>query len=111
MLGPTGAILPLPLSALNGSPFATYFVPGLVLFVALGLAPLAAAVTALRRHPIAPLATVGVGGLLLIWMGVEIAIVGYSNSPPLQPFYLLLGAAILGVGLGWQFTRGTSEVA
>jgi hypothetical protein len=37
-------------------------------------------------------------------MAVEIAIVGYSNSPPLQPFYLLLGAVITGVGLGWWIT-------
>jgi hypothetical protein len=44
----------------------------------------------------------GVGVTLLIWMAVEIAIVGYTNSPPLQPFYLLLGAVITGVGLGWR---------
>jgi hypothetical protein len=39
-------------------------------------------------------------------MAVEIAIVGYSNSPPLQPFYVLLGAVITGVGLGWRVTLG-----
>ena len=32
MLAPRGEILPLPLSALAGSPFDTYFVPGLILF-------------------------------------------------------------------------------
>jgi len=45
---------------------------------------------------------------LLIWMAVEVAIVGYTNSPPLQPFYLLLGAVITGVGLGWRITLGRS---
>src|SRR5271157_4803152 len=95
-------------SALKGSPFETYFAPGLILFCALGLGPLAAAQLAWRRHPLAPAAALGVGVALLIWMAVEIAIVGYSNSPPLQPFYLLLGAVITAVGLGWRITLGPS---
>ena len=106
MLGPSGEIIPLPLSALKGSPFETYFVPGLILFLVIGLGPLAAAQLAWRRHPLAPIAALGVGVALLIWMGVEIAIVGYSNSPPLQAFYLLLGAVIASVGLGWRITLG-----
>jgi hypothetical protein len=108
MLGPKGQIIPLPLSALQGSPFETYFAPGLILFCALGLGPLAAALLAWMRHPLAPIAALGVGLALLIWMAVEIAIVGYSNHPPLQPFYVLLGAAITGVGLGWRLTLGSA---
>src|ERR1700681_207343 len=100
VLGSRGEIIPLPLSALNGSPFETYLVPGLILFCALGLGPLAAAQLTWRRHPLAPIATLVVGVALLIWMAVEIAIVGGSTDPPLQPFYVLLGAAITGVGLG-----------
>ena len=111
MLGPRGEIIPLPLSALKGSPFETYFAPGLILFCVLGLGPLAAAQLAWRRHPLAPIAALGVGVALLIWMAVEIAIVGYSNSPPLQPFYLLLGAVITGVGLGWRITLGPCGAA
>ena len=102
MLGPRGEILPLPVSALTGSPFNTYFAPGLILFCALGLGPLVAAALAWRRHPFAPLAAFVVGGALLIWLAVEIAIVGYSNNPPLQPFYLVLGAALSAVGLCWR---------
>ena len=105
MLGSRGQIIPLPLSALNGSPFETYFAPGLILFCALGLGPFAAALLAWLRHPLAPIAALGVGVALLIWMAVEIAIIGYSNSPPLQPFYVLLGAAITGVGLRWVTLR------
>lgn len=108
MVGSRGQIIPLPLSALKGSPFETYFAPGLILFCALGLGPLAAALLAWLRHPLAPIAALGVGVTLLIWMAVEIAIVGYSNNPPLQPFYVLLGAVITGVGLGWRVTLGRS---
>jgi hypothetical protein len=105
MLGSRGEIIPLPLSALRGSPFETYFAPGLILFCALGLGPLAAAGLALRRHPLAPIAALAVGIALLIWMAVEIAMVGYSKSPPLQPFYLLLGAVVTGVGWVWRIRR------
>lgn len=102
MLGPRGEIMPLPLSALKGSPFDTYFVPGLVLFGILGVGPLVAARLVWLRHRLAPLATILVGIVLLVWLAVEIAIVGYSDRPPLQPFYLLLGATIAIVGLIWQ---------
>ena len=105
MLGPRGEILPLPVSALVGSPFDTYLVPGLVLFIVLGLGPLAAARLARRRHPLGPLAACAVGVALLVWLAVEIAIVGFSMTPPLQPFYLLLGAVITAVGIAWVRSR------
>jgi hypothetical protein len=101
MLGPRGEIMPLPLSALKGSPFDTYFVPGLILFGVLGLGSLAAALLAWLQRPLAPVAAFMVGVALLIWIGVEIAVIGYSNDPPLQPIYLLLGAVITVVGLDW----------
>lgn len=110
ILGARGEIIPLPLSALKGSPFETYFAPGLILFCVLGLSPLAAAQLAWRRHPLAPIAALGIGVALLIRMAVEIAIVGYTNSPPLQPFYLLLGAVITSVGLGWRIPLGPSAL-
>jgi hypothetical protein len=100
-VAPRGEIIPLPVSALGGSPFDSYFVPGLILFSVLGLGPLGAALLAWAGHPLAPFAAAIVAAVLLIWLAVEIVIVGYSNNPPLQPFYLLLGAAITVVALRW----------
>jgi hypothetical protein len=110
MAGPRGEVLPLPVSALAGSPFVDYFVPGVILFIVLGLGPLGAAVPAWRRHPAAPFLTVGVGGALLIWLIVQFAIVGYSNDPPLQPIYLGLGIVITLVGVGWLRQAGLQFV-
>jgi hypothetical protein len=107
MAGPNGEILPLPVSALKGSPFADYFVPGVILFAIIGLGPLGAAVLAWRRHPVAPALAFAVGAALLIWLAVEIAVVGYSNDPPLQPLYLGLGVVIALVGLGWMRQTGS----
>ena len=43
IVAPRGEIMPLPVSALAGSPFDTYLGPGLILFTVLGLGPLVAA--------------------------------------------------------------------
>jgi uncharacterized membrane protein len=101
-----GEILPLPVTALAGSPFTDYFVPGAILFTILGLGPLGTAVLAWRRHPVAPFLTFAVGAALLIWLIVEIAIIGYSNEPPLQPIYLGLGIMITLVGAAWWRQAG-----
>lgn len=106
MAGPNGEILPLPVSALSGSPFANYFVPGAILFTILGIGPLGAAVLAWRRHPVAPLLTFAVGGALLIWLVVEIVVVGFTNDPPLQALYFGLGIVISLVGVSWMRQAG-----
>jgi hypothetical protein len=106
MLAPRGEILPLPLSALAGSPFDTYFVPGLILFGVLGLGPVIAACLAWMRHPLAPVAAFVVGAGLLVWVAVEIAIIGYSNEPPLQAIYGILSVAIILVAIRWLLDIG-----
>ena len=66
IVAPRGEIMPLPLSALAGSPFETYLGPGLILFTVLGLGPLVAAGLAWLRHPLAPFAAFVVGVALLL---------------------------------------------
>jgi hypothetical protein len=51
-----------------------------------------------------------VGAALLIWVAVEIAIIGYSNEPPLQAIYLVLGVAITAGALGWLAGMGLPAV-
>ena len=99
--GERGEIIPLKVASLAGSPFQTFLIPGIVLFVVLGLGPLAAVRLIAIRHPLAPLGVLVVGAALLIWLAVEIAIIGFSSDPPLQPIYLVLGALLTIVGLAW----------
>ncbi len=73
----------------------------MILFTILGVGPLVTALLAWRRQPIAPFLTLAVGVALLVWIVVEIAIVGYSNKPPLQALYLALGSAIAAIGVSW----------
>ena len=111
IVAPRGEIMPLPLSALAGSPFENYLGPGLILFTVLGIGPLVAAGLAWLRHRLAPLAAFVVGVALLIWVAVEIAIIGYSNEPPLQAFYLVMGVAITAIALGWLAEFGLPAFA
>jgi hypothetical protein len=106
MIAPRGEIMPLPVSALAGSPFDTYFLPGLILFGVLGLGPLVAARLAWLRHPLGPTAAFVVGACLLTWVAVEVAIIGYSNEPPLQAIYGILGVAIVLVAFRWLLGVG-----
>jgi hypothetical protein len=101
MAGPHGEILPLPVSALAGSFFNDYFVPGAILFTILGLGSLGAAAVAWRCCPVAPFLALAVGAALLFWLISEIAIVGYSNHPPLQGVYLGLGVVMVLVAIAW----------
>jgi hypothetical protein len=109
MIAPRGEIMPLPMSALSGSPFDTYLVPGVILFAVLGVGPLVAARLAWLRHPLAPTAAIVVGAALLIWVAVEVAIIGYSNEPPLQAFYAVLGVVIVLVAARWVVVAGGLE--
>ena len=105
MVGPQGQIVSLPVSDLAGSPFDSYFVPGLILFTVLGLGSLVVARLAWRAHRAAPLLTVAVAGGLLIWIGTQITIVGYIGSPPLQAIYIALALVLGAVGLAWMGHR------
>jgi len=103
---PKGGIIRLPLSDLAGSPFHDFLIPGIILFVVLGLAPLLVAWALLYRPLVAFLQAVnpfrrqywawtaaGVIGVgLLIWIAVEVAIIPFSV---LQPFYAAVGLVII----------------
>ena len=107
---PRGGVIHMPLSQLEGSPFHDFLIPGVILFVVLGLCPLLTAVALLREPAIAPLealnpfrrqywawtaaGVIGVG--LLIWIAVEVAFIPFSA---LQPFYAGVGVVIIALTL------------
>jgi len=107
---PDGGLMKMPVSSLAGSPFPDYLVPGIVLFVVLGLGPLLTAVALLRRPAGGALAALNpvrgqhwgwtssgiVGVALLIWIAVEVTIIPFSF---LQPAYAAVGAAIVALTL------------
>ncbi|MBD3414471.1 MAG: hypothetical protein GF421_08590 [Candidatus Aminicenantes bacterium] len=95
ILDPSGKSLQIPISWLDGSPFSNYLIPGLILFVVLGLYPLIVFYSLLKKLRWSWFAAFVLGAALLIWIGVEIIIIGYQPQPPLQLIYGLVGFIIL----------------
>lgn len=101
----------MPLEYLAGSPFDSYFVPGLVLGVVVGGTQLAGALGLLRRRRWAFLAATIAGFGMIIWIFVEIAVIREYSA--LQAVYFALGGLevilVLGLlGLAPALVSGTT---
>ncbi|MCJ7603568.1 MAG: hypothetical protein MUO63_18970 [Desulfobulbaceae bacterium] len=91
MIYPDGSALQMPLTMLEGSPFASFFWPGLILFVVNGIGQAAAAVLSFRRHRLAGLAGAVMGLGLMIWIFMQASLIGGGHW--LQYLYFSLGTA------------------
>lgn len=96
---PSGSLLQMPRSLLEGSPFDDYLIPGLVLFLVLGVFPFIVLYGLWQRLPWAWPAALVVGIALVVWIGVEVLMIGYHAEPPLQLVYGLLGVVLLALVL------------
>ncbi len=110
LLDPSGGRIQLPLILLDGSPFRDYFLPGVFLILINGILPLTAAAGLILRRPRASLPLfprqhwswtlallAGIG--LIVWIAVQIALLGYWKENPIQALYGILGIAIAALTL------------
>jgi hypothetical protein len=88
---PSGAVLKMPLSLLQGTPFLTFLIPGLLLCFVVGGSNVIAGWLALRQRRSAPAFGMLAGAILTAWITTQIALIGYRN--PIQTVYLLCGFA------------------
>ena len=85
----------MPLSMLEGSPFKDYLIPGIILLVVVGIFALFVWAGLLRRWKPAWWLSLASGGGLVIWIIVEVAMLGY----------------LPGAGIGMQIAMGLLGVA
>jgi len=76
---PGGGALGMTTEPLGGSPFPDYRVPGLFLAVVIGGANLASGVLLWRRRAFAPVVSFATGLLLVAWVAVQTAIIGFLH--------------------------------
>ena len=92
---PTGASLRIPQEWLTNSPFKDYLIPGIILFTVLGIFPAIVSIGLWKEKYWGWLGSLLLGFALLIWIIVEIIIIGYQSNPPLQLIYGILCIVIL----------------
>ncbi|MEO7722475.1 MAG: hypothetical protein ABIS08_11245 [Pseudolysinimonas sp.] len=95
--------LGIPVSYLEGSPFSSYLVPGVILAVVLGGVNVWAFVLLLRRHPFAVFASAIAAFDGLIWIAVELVWVPFSvlhaiyfTVPLAQAGFVMLALGLAG---------------
>ena len=111
ILDPSGKRLDIPQFFLVDSPFKTYLIPGLILFVVLGLFPLLSLYGLVACPPKNKLNLLNIyksqhwgwtyalytGIMLVIWMDVQIFWIGHSAS--VQSYFAFTGIIIIIVAL------------
>ena len=89
----------VPVDWLKESPFHNYFIPGLFLFICIGGSALYAAIAVFRRWRMARKMAFMSGIIILLWLAVQVAIIGYVSW--MQP--ATAAAAFLIIFLTWKF--------
>lgn len=88
----------VPREWLRHSPFASYVVPSLILLFVVGGAHAAAGVGVGGQKPGARRLSLVAGSILLVWIGAQVAIIGYVSW--LQPLMALAACVNLLLALG-----------
>jgi hypothetical protein len=83
----------VPVEWIENTPFTSYFIPSLILFVVVGGASLFAGILVFRKSLYARLASFFAGMITIIWISVQVAMIGYVSW--MQPTTAAVAAVIL----------------
>lgn len=104
VLDPGGETLGTPIELLDGTPFTTFLVPGIVLLVVNGLGSIVGSVASFIRHRWAGELAMALGVFLTMWITVQV----YWMEPHwLHALYFALG--VLEAALGWLVWKRLRE--
>ena len=83
----------VPVEWLNGSPFNSYFIPSIVLFVVVGGFCLLTSILMFIQYHSALKCSILAATLLIIWIAAQLLMIGYVSW--LQPVIAIVGCLIL----------------
>ncbi len=89
MINSDGRALQMPLTMLKGSPFTDFLIPGLILCIVNGAGNIFSAILSFRRHKLSGFAGIFFGSGLIIWIFVQVSMIGGGHW--LQNLYFSLG--------------------
>jgi hypothetical protein len=105
---PTGQKMQMPLSWLSHSPFESYYVPGLILLVVIGIGSLAVALLAMMKVKSYAKPIVAMGGALSIWIAVQMLMLQIVSF--LQFIFGGIGIVLLALGMiQWKIEEPVTE--
>ena len=96
---PDGSSMQWTVAMLAGSPFSDFLIPGLILGGLFGIGSFVVAVLGLAHTRIAPFLAFAIGLAQMIWIVVELAIIGEFSF--LHPTMFLVGLAIAATSVPW----------
>src|SRR5690348_18181471 len=94
-IGVMRKVMPFPEVWLQGTPFHSYFYPGLILCLVVGGSQFAAAFILLWRSSFARMASLIVGLVLTGWMVGELRLIGFQA--PIQVCFVAIGLVEVGL--------------
>lgn len=97
LLAPDGSYLQLTTETLKYSPFSNYVIPGLILFIILGLGSIVTSIITSRRVRGYPFLTIFMGFDLAIWISVQMLMIHEVNL--LQIIYGSIGIILIVLGI------------
>jgi hypothetical protein len=96
---PDGSSMQWSLSMLDGSPFTDFLIPGLILGGLFGIGSLAVAALGIAHVKLAPFLAFAIGVGQMIWIVVELAMIGEFSF--LHPTMFVVGLLIAGFSVPW----------
>ena len=97
-----GGLFDVPPALLDGTPFESFRLPGLLLFGLVGLSNLVAGLRLRRRQSSSEIAAFGAGGILTVWILTQMAMLVTAHW--LQLLYLCIGVVTM-LGGFWLWAR------
>lgn len=107
IIDPGGGLMTMPLELIASSPFTDYLIPGIILFSILGVGNVVSSIISFKKSKYAGYAGILFGSALIIWILVQIYMIGLDIW--LQPFYLFLGVVELVLGILMYFSVKKSK--
>ena len=102
IMDPSGKGMGTTTTILNSSPFSSFLIPGLFLFIVNGLGQATGAFLAFKRNSLAAKFSIALGLVLISWITLQVYWIGLTHF--LQPVFFITG--ILEASIGYYILKG-----
>lgn len=98
MREPDGSLLQMSPDLLEGSPFDSFFIPGLILFIFNGLFSLVTLLLTELKHRLHPWFIIAQGAILMGWIIIQLILIK-TFYPPMHITFILFGTLLILLGI------------